>query len=65
MSTTRFAVDRNAIRARSVRLDAAVAEPRSIFVGIDGVVDDLVDAMRVWYLMPEVLTRPVIVNLWA
>ena len=65
MGDAPFSLDREAIRSRSECLDAAVAELKSVFVGIDGVVDELVDAMRVWYLMPEVLTRPVIVNLWG
>ena len=35
------------------------------FVGIDQIIDSLLDYIEVWYLMPEILTRPVIVNLWG
>ncbi len=35
------------------------------FVGIDEVIDELCDAIAVWYLMPQVLDRPVVVNLWG
>ena len=35
------------------------------FVGIDQIIDSLLDYIQVWYLMPEILTRPVIVNLWG
>lgn len=35
------------------------------FVGIDAVIDELCDAVAVWYLMPEVLSRPLVVNLWG
>ncbi len=35
------------------------------FVGIDTVIDELCDAVAIWYLMPQVLSRPVIVNLWG
>jgi cell division protease FtsH len=35
------------------------------FVGIDGIIDQFIDSVRVWYLMPELMIRPVIVNLWG
>lgn len=28
-------------------------------------IDELIDGIRVWYLMPEVLSRPIILNLWG
>ena len=64
-STGSFAVDRDQIRARKERLDAAVIELKQVFIGIDEVIDELADALRIWYLMPEVLSRPVIINLWG
>ena len=60
-----FVVDRNKIRERKERLDAAVAELKRVFIGIDEVIDELADALRIWYLMPEVLSRPIIINLWG
>jgi cell division protease FtsH len=35
------------------------------FVGIDAIIDQFIDSVRVWYLMPELMIRPVIVNLWG
>lgn len=35
------------------------------FVGIDYVIDELIDLISVWYMMPQVLTRPLIINLWG
>ena len=35
------------------------------FVGIDTVIDALLEYIQVWYLGPELLTRPIIVNLWG
>jgi cell division protease FtsH len=58
-------IDRELIRERNERLEAAGAALKAVFVGIDAVIDQLVDAIRIWYLMPEVLARPVIVNLWG
>jgi hypothetical protein len=57
--------DRKSISARAERLEAARVALHARFVGIDRVIDELISAMRVWYLMPEVLSRPVIVNLWG
>ncbi len=35
------------------------------FVGIDSIIDEVISNIEVWYLMPELLTRPVVVNLWG
>jgi cell division protease FtsH len=47
------------------RLEQARLELRSLFVGIDAVIDRLCDAITVWYAMPQLLSRPVVVNLWG
>lgn len=38
---------------------------KSEFVGIDQVIDELVDKIKIWYLMPELLEKPIIINLWG
>ena len=58
-------IDKARVRERQGRLDAARAELKRFFIGIDGVIDELIDAIAVWYIMPEVLTRPAIINLWG
>jgi len=35
------------------------------FVGIDDIIDEVISNIEVWYIMPELLTRPVVVNLWG
>jgi len=35
------------------------------FIGLDHEIDKILDNIKIWYCMPEVLTRPVIVNLWG
>lgn len=35
------------------------------FVGIDDIIDQVLSNMEAWYLIPEVVTRPVIINLWG
>jgi Peptidase family M41 len=58
-------IDKQLVRERQGRLDEARSELKKFFVGIDGMIDELCDAIAVWYTMPEVLSRPAIVNLWG
>jgi Peptidase family M41/ATPase family associated with various cellular activities (AAA) len=46
-------------------LDNAKKELKAYFIGIDHIIDDLMDYIQIWYLIPELLSRPVIVNLWG
>ena len=45
-------------------LDAKV-KLKEKFVGIDDVIDQFIDSVRVWFLMPELMIRPIVVNLWG
>ncbi len=58
-------IDRALIEQREHELAKARADLQEAFVGIDDVIDELIDGIRVWYLMPEVLSHPVILNLWG
>jgi hypothetical protein len=53
------------IAARKQVLEDARIQLKQHFVGIDETIDDLLNYIQIWYLMPEVLTRPIIVNLWG
>lgn len=35
------------------------------FFGIDNVIDEIFDIIRIWYLSPHLLKRPLVVNLWG
>lgn len=58
-------IDLAAINAKQLDLQRIKEELKTEFVGIDYVIDELIDCVRIWYLMPEVLTRPIIVSLWG
>ena len=58
-------INKTEIQARKTTLEACKIHLKKEFIGIDGIIDDLLDYLQVWYLMPEVLNRPVIVNLWG
>ena len=58
-------IDLAAIDAKQRDLQRIKEELKTEFVGIDYIIDELIDCVRIWYLMPEVLTRPIIVSLWG
>lgn len=35
------------------------------FVGLDDQIDKIVKNVKIWYIMPDLLTRPTIINLWG
>jgi Peptidase family M41/ATPase family associated with various cellular activities (AAA) len=58
-------LDKEVIVARSNALLKVAAELKAHFIGIDEVIDELIAFIRVWYVAPEVLRRPVVINLWG
>jgi hypothetical protein len=58
-------VDFQQIETRKETLEAARIELKQHFVGIDDIIDDLMNYIQIWYLMPEILSRPIIINLWG
>ena len=58
-------VDKQLIAERKEQLELVRQALKQHFIGIDKIIDDLIGYIQVWYLMPELLQRPVIVNLWG
>ncbi len=50
---------------RKKKLDDCKAFLKKEFIGIDKIIDDVMEYIQIWYLMPEILTRPVVINLWG
>jgi cell division protease FtsH len=46
-------------------LAATAAALKAELFGLDALIDRLMDAVRAWYLLPELVERPVIVCLWG
>ncbi len=44
--------------------EAGAALKRELF-GIDPVIDQVIESVRAWYVLPQLITRPVIVCLWG
>jgi hypothetical protein len=58
-------IDLQKINERKQKLEDTKVALKLHFIGIDKIIDELMDYIQVWYLMPELLTRPVILNLWG
>jgi Peptidase family M41/ATPase family associated with various cellular activities (AAA) len=58
-------INKTDIQNRKDTLNKCRAYLKKEFIGIDSIIDDLLNYIQVWYLMPEALNRPVIVNLWG
>jgi len=58
-------IDRQQVIDRLAKLDSARAQLKKEFIGIDRVIDELMDSISTWYTLPELQTRPLVVNLWG
>lgn len=50
---------------RKAQLAAIAAELKTELFGIDEVIDRVIESVRAWYVLAEIITRPVIVCLWG
>jgi Peptidase family M41/ATPase family associated with various cellular activities (AAA) len=46
-------------------LQTAKTNLKAKFIGIDEIIDQLFEYLHIWYLMPQILMRPMIINLWG
>jgi hypothetical protein len=53
------------IAARNERLREVRAELRDELFGIDEIIDRVIESIRAWYVLPEIVHRPIIVCLWG
>jgi cell division protease FtsH len=53
------------IGERKEKLEEAKKALKKKFIGIDDVIDKIIDNIALWYLMPEIQFRPLIVSLWG
>jgi hypothetical protein len=58
-------IDQQKIATKKQKIEKIRLLLKKDFIGIDDVIDSLLDYISVWYLIPEILNRPVIVNLWG
>lgn len=56
---------RTQLAQRNRQLQDAAAQLKAELFGIDAIIDRVIDSVRAWYLLPELITRPVIICLWG
>jgi len=56
---------RDQLAQKNKQLQEIAAQLKTELFGIDATIDRVVDAVRAWYVLPELVTRPVIVCLWG
>ncbi|MDH5709303.1 MAG: AAA family ATPase [Hylemonella sp.] len=58
-------VSHELLRERSDQLVRVAAELKTELFGIDDIIDRVIESIRAWYVLPHIITRPVIVCLWG
>lgn len=58
-------LDKETINAKRDALATISATLKSEFFGLDDIIDQVIRSIEAWYICPQIITRPVIVNLWG
>lgn len=58
-------LDKSDIAAKKAALEKVSNQLKSEFFGLDDVIDKVIKSIHAWYIFPEIITRPVIINLWG
>ena len=53
------------IKQKQAELDTLRGQLKKDFIGLDEVIDQIVESIKVWYIFPELQIRPTIVCLWG
>jgi hypothetical protein len=60
-----MALDKAKIESKRKVLDEVKTQLKTEFFGLDTIIDKVIDSVSAWYIFPELITRPVIINLWG
>lgn len=58
-------LDKATINEKRDTLSAIASTLKSEFFGLDTIIDQVMRSIEAWYICPQIITRPVIVNLWG
>ena len=56
---------REQLAQKSRQLRDIAAQLKTELFGIDAIIDRVIDSVRAWYVLPELVARPVVVCLWG
>jgi len=63
MKLTEF--EKNQITIKNQQLESIKPILKSEFIGIDNVIDEIIDSIRAFFIFPKSLKRPLVVSLWG
>src|SRR6266404_3726352 len=55
----------NLIKTRQADLDNLKTLLKKDFVGLDAIIDQIVESIKIWYIFPELQIRPTTICLWG
>jgi hypothetical protein len=58
-------LDKATINEKRDALSAIASTLKGEFFGLDSIIDQVMNSIEAWYICPQIITRPVIVNLWG
>ena len=58
-------MEKQQIVDKKKKLDELTVHLKNKFFGIDDEIDKIIDSLKSWYIIPEILTHPIIINLWS
>ena len=61
----KLAAIREQILHKQSVLNAARIQLKKEFIGLDKIIDEVMDSISAWYLFPDMQEKPVIINLWG
>jgi cell division protease FtsH len=53
------------IERKQKELDEVSRKLKGDFIGLDAVIDQVIESIKVWYIFPELQIRPTIISLWG
>lgn len=60
-----MSLDKKEMEQKTKKLEDARKYLKTQFIGIDDCIDKFINSVKVWYITPELQTRPLIVSLWG
>lgn len=58
-------ITKELIEQREAKLEEVRKHLKTQFIGIDEIIDKFINSVKIWYVLPEIQTRPLIINLWG
>lgn len=58
-------MDINELAKKEKNIENCIAVLKQEFVGIDNIIDQVMKNIRSWYIFPNLIERPLVINLWG